>query len=386
MEILTGVFIAISFIIIVVLSRIITTTIHELGHAIPSLLFTQGDVEIHVGSFGDDKDSFKIDLGRFKAFFKLNLLHWNIGLCSRKENTSLFHSIIIVLGGPVFSLMTGVILYFILQSYLWSEGMTFIFVFFIVSSVYDFLANIIPMNTPILMADGSVTYNDGSQFLKMLKDAKMPEVYFEGIELQQQRKHEAAVEKFKKALAEGHDDRQIHFSLVDSLSESGRLDQALEHVGFLQKDNRLIISDYSYVGNLLLQKENYTSAIQFYTQYLFKHFSDSQALNKRGYAYLRIGDYQNAYYDFNSAILQQPKFAAAYNNRGLARIRQGDLEGGLEDIEKSRSLDPSNPAIYLHLGYYFKAMNQSQEAVRNFQKAKDMGIDFHGLDYLIETT
>ena len=386
MEILTGVFIAIGFIFIAAASRIITITVHELGHALPSLLFTNGDVEIHVGSFGDNKDSFKIDLGRLKAFFKLNILQWNSGLCSRKENTSLFHSIIIVLGGPFFSLMLGGILFFILKFYAWGEVMTFIFAFFIISSVYDFFVNIIPLSTPILLADGSVTYNDGTHFLNMIKASRMPEDYNEGLKLQQQQKHDAAIEQFKKAIAEGHNDKQIHFSLIDSLSESGKLDQALKHVEFLQKNNRLVISDYSYVGNILLQKENYRAAIQFFNQYLYKHFNDTQTLNKRGYAHLRVGDYQNAYYDFNSAILQESKFAAAYNNRGLARIRLGDPEGGLEDIEKSKSMDDSNPFVYLHLGYYFKATNQTQKAVKHFQKAKDMGIDFHGLDYLIETT
>ncbi len=386
MEILIGVFIAIGFIFVVVLSRVITTTIHELGHAIPSLILTNGSVEIHIGSFGDNKNSFKIDLGRFKAFFKLNLLHWNIGLCSRKESTTLFNSIIIVLGGPVFSLLTGIILYFILNSYQWGEAMTFVFAFFIISSVFDFLVNIIPMGSPILMADGSVTYNDGTQFFKLLNDSKMPERFFEGVKLQQEKKHDAAIEQFRKALDEGHDQRQIHFGLVDSLSESGKLDQALEHVEFLHKNNRLVIADYNYVGNLLLQKENYHAAIQFFDKYLYKYFSDSATLNKRGYAHLRVGDYEKAYYDFNSAILQQPKFASAYNNRGLAKIKQGDVEGGLKDIEKSRTLDDSDPYLYLHLGYYFKAINEPQKAVEHFQKAKDMGIDFHGLDYLIETT
>ena len=386
MEILTGVFIAIGFIFIAAASRIITITIHELGHAIPSLLFTNGEVEIHVGSFGDNKDSFKIDLGRLKAFFKLNILHWNSGLCSRKENSNLFHSIIIGLGGPFFSLLTGGVLLLILKFFVWSEVMTFIIAFFIISSFYDFFVNIIPMSTPILMADGSVTYNDGTQILNLIRESKMPDDYFEGINLQHQKKHDAAIERFKKAIAEGHDHKQIHFSLIDSLSESGKLDQALEHVEFLQKNNRLTISDYNYVGNILLQKENYRAAIQFFNQYLYKHFNDTQTLNKRGYAHLRVGDYQNAYYDFNSAILQEPKFAAAYNNRGLARIRQGDVEGGLEDIEKSKSMDDTNPYIYLHLGYYFKETNQPQKAVEHFQKAKDMGIDFHGLDYLIETT
>ena len=74
METLSGVLIAISFIFLVFFIRIFTTLIHELGHAIPSLIFTTQEVAIHVGSYGDDKNSFEIDLGRLKAFFKIDIV------------------------------------------------------------------------------------------------------------------------------------------------------------------------------------------------------------------------------------------------------------------------------------------------------------------------
>ena len=102
--------------------------------------------------------------------------------------------------------------------------------------------------------------------------------------------------------------------------------------------------------------------------------------------YFRNNEYEKAIQSLNSAIIHNPKYAFAYNNRGLAKVRLGQTEEGLADIEKAKSLDDSNAFIYLHLGFYFQKTNQEKLAHQHFQKAKDMEIDFHGIDYLIETT
>ena len=110
--------------------------------------------------------------------------------------------------------------------------------------------------------------------------------------------------------------------------------------------------------------------------------------NLKAMVYLAFsqGEYENAIRSLDSAIIHNPKYASAYNNRGLAKVRIGQTEEGLADIEKAKSLDGSNAFIYLHLGFYFQKNNQERLAHQHFQKAKDMKIDFHGIDYLIETT
>ena len=386
METLSGVLIAISFIFLVFFIRIFTTLIHELGHAIPSLIFTTQEVAIHVGSYGDDKNSFEIDLGRLKAFFKIDIVKWNIGLCQHQPAKTYLHKILIVLGSPFFSLLIGIILLYLLSVKTWGDGIIFIFGFLIFSSIWDFLVNIIPTRSPIIMHDGSVIYNDGFQLVQLIKEAKLPPTYFEGIGFFNEKKYDLAANSFQKVITEGHDKKEVRLLLVSSFILAKKHAEALEIMLELFEKKQLDISEYQTLASLFMEKGDYQKAINIYNPFLFTFFDNTIALNNRGYCFLRIGQYEKAIQDLNSAIIHNPKHAYAHNNRGLAKVRLGQTEEGLADINKSKSLDDSNAYVDLHLGYYFQKTNEIEKAHKHFQKAKEMEIDFHGIDYLIETT
>jgi len=78
----------------IILSRPITTFVHELGHAIPSLLFTKGPVVIYVGSYGDISNSTTTTFGRLSIIFKFKLTDLQLALLncyqySKTHNTLL---------------------------------------------------------------------------------------------------------------------------------------------------------------------------------------------------------------------------------------------------------------------------------------------------------
>lgn len=386
MEILLGVLMAIGFIFLVFFTRIFTTLIHELGHAIPSLMFTEGEVAIHVGSYGDDKNSFKIDFGRLKAFFKIDIVKWNIGLCQHQPAKTYLQNILIVLGGPIFSVLIGIVLIYLLEVRTWSDEVTFIFAFFIFSSVWDFIANMVPSKESIMMHDGSANYNDGFHLMQLMKESKLPPTYFEGVDFLNKKKFDSAVDSFQKVITEGHDKKEIHLLLASSFIGNKKYSEALEIFLNLLEKKQLDISEYPLLGNLYMEMNEYAKAINIYNPFLFKFYNNPIVLNNRAYCFLQIGEYEKAIHDLDSALFHDPKCAYAFNNRGLAKIRLGQTDEGLADIEKSKSLDDSNAYVFLHLGYYFQKINQPQKAHEQFQKAKEMEIDFHGIDYLIETT
>lgn len=386
MELLLGIFIVVGWILGVAFSRIFTTLIHELGHAIPSLMFTDDVVAIHVGSYGDEKNSFNLNLGRLKAYFKLDILRWNIGLCQHKGAKTYLENLIIVLGGPVFSLGIGIVMLALILKGGWSDEAIFIFSFFILSSVYDFFVNIIPINQPIHLYNGTPTYNDGTQLVQLMRESKYPKTYFDAVELFNEQKYEAAAVSFRQVLEAGFDKREIHTSLINSFVYAKKYDDALEHILSLKEKKQLNLKDYPLVGQVFLRKGEYQNALNFFNKYLYKHFEDVEALNQRGYTYLQMGEYQKAIHDFDSAIIHSYNNAFAFNHRGLAKIRLGDLEEAKADLDQAESLDKTDAFLYLHLGYFFKEKRQLKEALENFQKAKDMEVDFHGIDYLIETS
>ena len=290
------------------------------------------------------------------------------------------------MGGPVFSLGIGIGFLFLIVNGTWSDEMIFIFSFFILSSVFDFFVNIIPFTSPIKMHDGSESYNDGTILMQLIRESKYPDPYFEGLNFLEKEKYHAAATSFRKVLEAGFDKKEIHYNLITSLMKSKLYHEALDHVLFLKEKKQLQLKDYSLVGEIFLKKGEYDNALNFFNKFLYKYYNDIEALHNRGYTYLQLSEYEKAIQNFDSAILYQPDFASAYTNRALAKIRLRLLDEGFQDLEKSKSLDDSDPYIYLYLGYYFQKKNQPAKAIEHFQKAKNLGIDFHGIDYLIETT
>ena len=154
--ILLGIAIGILSIIGIVYLRIVTTFFHELGHAIPALFFTKGDVNISVGSYGFGKSNLKLKIGRLKIRLNFNIWQLNIGMCAHEGIRNDVKTLLIILGGPLVSLLSGfILLYFILGTSL-NEGVKFVFAILFVSAIIDFVVNIIPRRASIEAYNGRI--------------------------------------------------------------------------------------------------------------------------------------------------------------------------------------------------------------------------------------
>jgi tetratricopeptide (TPR) repeat protein len=369
-----------------VFARILTTFVHEMGNAVHALAFTNQEVQIHIGSYGDKENSSHFTVGRLKTFFKFDFSHWNIGLCRHQGATKYGEKLLIVLGGPVFSLLIGIVLLLLIRFGKWSDLTQVIFTCFIISSIWDFIVNIIPSKNPLIMNDGSIGFNDGTLLRMIIQERNLPPSYFEAIDFYHEKKFDQAISSFKNLIETGHDKKNIRLLLVESLTHAKKYNEAIDQMNILFEKKQIEIHDFNFIGYLQIQKGDFTNSVISLNKYLYKKFQDATALTNRGYSYIQLGEYEKAVHDLNSAIIHDPKLAQAYNNRGLAKVRLGQTAEALADIEKSKSLDDSNAHVFLHLGYYFQKINEIEKAHEHFQKAKDMEIDFHGIDYLIETT
>jgi len=82
-----------------------TALIHELGHAVPALMFTNEKVSIFLGSYGDISKCKCFKIGkRLYFYFRLNPLKWNFGMVKHASVSSSFlKSLLILLLGPLSS-------------------------------------------------------------------------------------------------------------------------------------------------------------------------------------------------------------------------------------------------------------------------------------------
>jgi len=91
--------------ILVAFAFFITFLLHELGHAIPTLLLTREDVVIYIGSLGNPYKCFKVSISQLTIYCKYNPLLWYKGCCvSFDHDLTIDQRLLLVAGGPIASL------------------------------------------------------------------------------------------------------------------------------------------------------------------------------------------------------------------------------------------------------------------------------------------
>jgi len=86
----------------------------------------------------------------------------------------------------------------------------------------------------------------------------------------------------------------------------------------------------------------------------------------RGVAYLRAGDYERAFADFNRSLSLEPDNLEALGNRGIAYDRRGDRDRAIADFDRALRIDPDRAEIYNNRGIAFKNKGEYDRAISDF--------------------
>ncbi|WP_064967866.1 tetratricopeptide repeat protein [Tenacibaculum ovolyticum] len=366
----------IKLIISISLLRPFTILIHELGHGIPALILTKGKVNLYIGSYGDSKNNFRLTLSRLDVFFKKdNPLYWKVGLCKTNDSDiPIFKQFIIVLFGPIASLMLAIFIVYIIFNTNVPDDLIIILFVFMISSLYDFFINIVPSRESITLDNGSITHNDGQQLKLLFNYRTFYTDYKIAVDYYNNKDFVKASTYFKKIIESNIDYDYVYRLAISSFIQTTDYETAeLLNTAFEAKHKKIFNSnDFTNSGLIKSRLENHQEAIIDYTKSLEIDSNNTYSLNNRGYTYNLIGEYERAILDFNKAIKLEPNFAYAFNNLGLAKIKLGDIEDGLKNIEKSMNLDPNNSYAYMNLGIYHFDKKNYKEALVNYNKALEL--------------
>ena len=118
--------------------------IHELGHAIPALIFTKDEVSVSVGNSNLIK---RVKLNRLviNIYGYRSIMDVSFAYVNWKPLESKFKSIIMIAGGPIASLCTSIVFYFTLETIQLSYLMVKIFNGIMLFSMGQFISTALPM-------------------------------------------------------------------------------------------------------------------------------------------------------------------------------------------------------------------------------------------------
>ena len=144
----------------------VLTTIHELGHAIPALIFTKYEVNINIGNSNLKKQiklsRLVININGYKSIMDVSYGYVNWTNIDNK-----LKSIIMIAGGPIASLCTSIVLYLSLYKTELPYLIMIIFNGILLFSIGQFIVTILPIKYRDNTYKGFTS--DGYKILQYLK-------------------------------------------------------------------------------------------------------------------------------------------------------------------------------------------------------------------------
>jgi len=381
MGVIYGILIAFGVMFVVAISRSLTTFVHELGHAVPSLIFTNGPVRLIVGSYGD-VDSYKLHIGRLQLWFKYNPFGWYSGLCQHDGLESVGKNLLVIIGGPLASLLLslGLLGFVIYGDY--SDGQIFLISIFILSAFWDFCVNIYPSDQGIPLENGGLAFCDGRMILNIVRLAGHAEFFNAAEDIRKQENEEALFTHYDQYLQK-KPDRTIAVVMVEEFMEAGRYQDALDafsiHLRPLKRKN----SDFLLLSRIYHRLKNNHEALRSIEQYLYIAFQDYHAINMRGEINLDLDNIEDAYNDFYSALNYDDNLLAAKINYAYILTKKSEYSAAAPLIESTIGLLKDAPRQQFYAGFYYMKTDQNKKALQHFHRAKELGWEHHGLNYYI---
>ncbi len=257
------------FFLFISLSIPLVVFTHELGHAIPALIFRKGEVTVIIGSPQDWVHQYRFRLKRLKFEISRNPLDWYYGMC--KSNSPTYDSwsfFIIVFSGPILSLLLA--LFFAYITFVTDlHGILKIFgISSFITSVAYFFWSLWPKQFIFSVTDNLYHYNDGQQILTVLQYKVMPRKLSQALALYSEGKYQDSAE-----LIESLDSYWFYKSAryrygICSQMMIGNFEKATDYHKRLTTTITLAVHDLSNWALLLPKQDNFEQAEEKYKESL----------------------------------------------------------------------------------------------------------------------
>jgi len=366
-----------------VLARIATTLFHELGHGIPAMIFTKEKVNVFLGSYGDVEKSKHLAFGnKLSIYFMLNPLKWSGGMAQHgNNNLTTLKNLVILSFGPLCSLFLATIAIWVLYSFNLHGFLKLLSIVFLISAIFD-LRNLYPNGTPIKLYDGTCTYRDGYQILRLIRYRGDKNMLAKAYEMYNSKDYRGVISLFEM-INPGYIDQSILPVIISAYCMNNDYQNGKKFYTSLLKniDSQYLDSNaFFYLGLIESRLGDNDLAMDFYNKSIELDHRNTNSISNRGYTFTLLRHYEEAINDFDAVIAIEPESAYAFANRGHAKIKSGLKEEGLTEINKAISLDNTNSYAYRNLGLYYFDDGNYRDAATNFQLAYNLDSNTHMIE------
>lgn len=342
---------------------------HELGHAIAFLILTDSNkIDVYIGSYGDKMSKLNIKIGKLHFHIKSAFPIKSGGMCSSDKMTNNYiKGIIILLAGPLFTVILSCLLgFFIFNSELHGAIKLYFFSLIICAFIglwRDLVPSIIKeYNLP----------NDGKQILFMYRIRHFFSDYVLARQHLLNGENDQTIIKLKPIIAKFPYEEIPLRQLITALILTKQFEEAETHLVNLKNFTEFMIDDYTNMGYFQILSAQHKEAEMNFHRALKMNPNHPIVLNNLGYVLILLESYGEAKQYLEKAIKLSPLLAEPYNNLGQLYLLTNQLEEGKVLIEKSIALNPENADAYKNLGIFYSKVENIELAKFNFDKALEL--------------
>ncbi|MFK7932254.1 MAG: hypothetical protein AB8G22_02010 [Saprospiraceae bacterium] len=385
MEVFLGIFVALSYIAAVIFVRQMTTLIHEMGHAIPAMLFNQTDkpVQVFIGSYGNIKDAIQLNFSDLQLFIKPKFLDWKLGMCKSPPTNDVKKDIIVTLGGPIASTLVASIFLFLMIKGGWSDGWITFAAICMTSALIDLFVNLYPQGQPIAFYDNSIGYSDGYWLKIYFSRLRMSSDYFDLEESFSNKDYDDVITRGHALISNSEQQKEVYQLVLAALLKKNDYEAAIDFYHELHARFPIDDRDHFILSELMLNVNDTDEALQHINVFLHKNHNDIEGLNRRGHIFLKKSEFKEAYLDLSHAHRMNPYHAQVNSNLGLYHLKQRELAEAEAFLNIGIKNNPKCGLCWFNKGLWNEEKWRWSEALECFENAKKFGYVFHGLEMKI---
>jgi tetratricopeptide (TPR) repeat protein len=226
-----------------------------------------------------------------------------------------------------------------------------------------------------LLSLESQRLDDAEKYMLILVEMNQREgeaQYYLGRVSEGQGRHEKAIEWYRQVhIGEYMFDAKLR--IANLLGETGRFDEAYEHLGAMLKgsqSNGSLVRIYLTEGDLLRAEKRYQDAMEVYNSALDIVPGNSDILYARALTAEKVGRIDILEADIQTILKTEPNNAHALNALGFTLADQTDrYEEAYTYLKRAIEIMPDDPAIIDSYGWINYRLGNYEEAIRLLRNA-----------------